>query len=51
MKSPDEMHEGPEALERFRAAMKTIISVKKRDVIPDQPKARTKKKKPASHKR
>ena len=49
MKSHAEMHEGPEALERFRTAMKTIISVKKRDVIPD-PKRRSKKKKPANHK-
>ncbi len=44
------MNEGPAAFERFRTAMKTIISVKKRDVIPDHPKPRTQKKKPASHK-
>ena len=44
-----EMHEGPDAFNRFRKAMKTIMSVKKSDVI-DQPKPRSKKKKPASHK-
>ena len=39
-----EMNEGPAAFERFRTAMKTIISVKKRDVISDHPKPRTKTK-------
>ncbi len=45
-----EIHEGPAAFERFRTAMKTIMSVKKRDVIPGKPKTRTKKKRPANHK-
>jgi len=45
-----EMDEGPEAFDRFRKAMKTTISVPKSTAISDRPKARTKKKKPASHK-
>ncbi|MGH6628686.1 MAG: hypothetical protein ACREB3_03025 [Burkholderiales bacterium] len=44
-----EMHEGPEAFDRFRKAMKTIVFVRKSDIL-DHPKRRTKKKKPASHK-
>ena len=45
-----EMNEGPEAFDRFRKAMKTIMSARRSDVIPDHPKPRTKRKKPASHK-
>lgn len=38
-----QMTEGPEAFERFRKAMKAIVSVKKADVI-DPPKPSRKKK-------
>ena len=37
-----EMAEGPEAFDRFRKAMKAIISVKKADVV-DPPKPARKK--------
>ena len=43
-----EMNEGPAAFDRFRKAMKTIVSVKKSDVI-DPPKSH-RKKKPANRK-
>jgi hypothetical protein len=39
------MEEGPAAFERFRRAVKTIVSVPKNAVVSDRPKARTKKKK------
>jgi hypothetical protein len=42
------MDEGPQAFERFRKAMKAIVSVKKSDVI-DPPKP-ARKKKPSSRK-
>ena len=44
------MDEGPAAFERFRKAMKTIVSVPKSAVLAADRKARTKKKKPTSHK-
>jgi hypothetical protein len=34
-----EMHEGQEAFDRFRKAMKTISSVPKSAVVTEQPKA------------
>lgn len=46
---PVEMEDGPAAFERFRKAMKIIISVPKSAVV-EREKGRTKKKKPASHK-
>jgi hypothetical protein len=48
MKAPHhaELEEGPAAFDRFRKAMKTIVSVKKTDVI-DPPKP-TRKKKPVA---
>ena len=42
------MHEGSEAFDRFRRAMKTIVGVRKGDVV-RQPQPR-KKKKPANRK-
>jgi len=39
---PSDMDEGPAAFERFRKAMKAIVSVKKSDVI-DPPKPHRKK--------
>jgi len=47
MKTHAEMHEGPEAFERFRTAMKKIVSVPKSAVI--EPK-RHKPKRPATRK-
>ena len=47
--SSSDMHEGPEAFDRFRKAMKTIIAVPK-SAITDRQKTRAKKKRPASHK-
>lgn len=52
MKQPHtrEMVEGPEAFTRFRAAMKTIVSVPK-SALPTSPfKPHAKKKKPAAPK-
>ena len=51
MKPPAEMHEGPEAYERFRKAMKTILSVPKSALPPSPYKQHVvKKKKPAAPK-
>ena len=43
-----EMDEGPQAFDRFRKAMKTIVSVKKSDVI--DPPTPARKKKPVARK-
>jgi len=43
-----EMEEGPQAFDRFRKAMKAIVSVKKTDVI--NPPKPSRKKKPSSRK-
>jgi hypothetical protein len=48
MKSHAEIEEGPAAFERFRKAMKTIVGVRKSDVI-DPPKP-SRKKKPINRK-
>lgn len=44
-----EMNEGPDAFDKFRAAMKTIISVPK-TAVTGHPAPRSKKKKAASRK-
>jgi hypothetical protein len=41
------MHEGPAAFDRFRKAIKTIVSIPKSTVIPTRKKAATKKKRAA----
>jgi hypothetical protein len=43
--SSAEMHEGPEAFNRFRKAMKTIMSVPKSAVVPSRRKTPATKKK------
>ncbi len=45
-----EMNEGPEAFERFRSAMKKIVSVPKSSVLPDSKSRKVKRAKtsPAS---
>jgi hypothetical protein len=43
--SSAEMHEGPDAFDRFRRAMKTIVSVPKRAVVPTRQKKSNPKKK------
>ena len=48
MKSCTEMHEGPEAFDRFHQAMKTIVSAPKSAVMETPKKA--KRKKPADRK-
>jgi hypothetical protein len=48
-KSRTEMTEGPEAFERFRKAMTTIVAVPK-TVVVEREKARTKRKRPAARK-
>ena len=45
--SHDEMHEGSTAFERFRSAVKTIVSVPKSAVVPAPKKATRKKKRAA----
>ena len=44
-----EMTEGPEAFDRFRKAMTTIVAVPK-TVVVEREKARTKRKRPAARK-
>jgi hypothetical protein len=40
-----EMHEGQDAFDRFRKAVKAVMSVPKSAVVPDRKKAPAKKKK------
>ena len=42
--STAEMHEGPDAFDRFRRAMKTIVRVPKSAVVPERRKATATKK-------
>lgn len=44
--SHGEMHEGTDAFDRFRKAMKTIVTVPKSVVTQDRKKAPTKRRKP-----
>lgn len=50
MKPQPTMHEGPEALMRFRKAMKAIAAVPKGSVLPERSKGPTKKKKTTARK-
>ena len=44
-----EMHEGPDAFDRFKKAMWTIVSVPKGSVVPTPKKASPKGKRVAKH--
>jgi hypothetical protein len=48
MKPPAETHEGPEAFERFRTAVKTVLSVSKSAVQNPFKTSKIKKRKPAA---
>ncbi len=50
VKQPAEMIEGPEAWERFRAAMKTIVAVPKSSMPPSPFGKRKQTKKPTTRK-
>jgi hypothetical protein len=50
MKPHPEMDEGPQAFERFRNAVRTVLSVPKSALPPDHHKATPKKKKPVAAK-
>jgi hypothetical protein len=44
-----EMHEGPAAFDRFKKAMRTIVSVPKAAVVPAPKKASAKRKRVTKH--
>ena len=46
-KDHSEMHEGPDAFDRFKKAMRTIVSVPKAAVVPALKKAHAKRKRAA----